>query len=264
MKLNDFLTLTQINDIPVLVLAHPVGNAKIALQGAQLLSWQPQGAAQDVLWLSEIEPFKLGSAIRGGVPICWPWFGPVKQPSHGTARLRLWQLSDYAFSDSEVRLEFALFSTQGIIEAKVSMIFNQKLQIRLTHLGQVPAQAALHSYFRVADIHQVLVENLPTHCLDKLTDSEQQVPSSRAIREEVDCVYELQQEDSYVVDKGNQRTLKITHQDASEIVLWNPWHKATSAMSAEAYQEMVCVETARLSKTLAFGESVAVEISLQH
>ena len=54
------LHLVQHNDIPILHLKHAVGTAKIALQGAQLLSWQPQGAAQDVLWLSEVEPFENG------------------------------------------------------------------------------------------------------------------------------------------------------------------------------------------------------------
>ena len=88
-QLTSELTLERINEIPVLTLNHPVGSARIALQGAQLLNWQPKGAEQDIFWLSEIEPFTQGVAIRGGVPLCYPWFGGVKQPSHGTARLRL-------------------------------------------------------------------------------------------------------------------------------------------------------------------------------
>lgn len=66
------LELYHYNDIPVLHLSHSIGTAKIALQGAQLLSWQPKGENRDLFWLSEIEPFKLGTAIRGGVPICYP------------------------------------------------------------------------------------------------------------------------------------------------------------------------------------------------
>ena len=81
------LNLVQYNDIPVLHLKHAVGTAKISLQGAQLISWKPQNAKQDVLWLSEVEPFENGNAIRGGVPICYPWFGGVKQPAHGPARM---------------------------------------------------------------------------------------------------------------------------------------------------------------------------------
>ena len=114
-QLTPELTLERINEIPVLTLNHPVGSARIALQGAQLLNWQPKGVEQDIFWLSEIESFTQGVAIRGGVPICYPWFGGVKQPSHGTARLRLWQLSDYDLQANKVRLEFSLFSEYGVI-----------------------------------------------------------------------------------------------------------------------------------------------------
>ena len=68
-QLTPELTLERINEIPVLTLNHSAGSARIALQGAQLLNWQPKGAEQDIFWLSEIEPFTQGVAIRGGVPI---------------------------------------------------------------------------------------------------------------------------------------------------------------------------------------------------
>jgi len=135
-QLTPELTLERINEIPVLTLNHSVGSARIALQGAQLLNWQPKGAEQDIFWLSEIEPFTQGVAIRGGMPICYPWFGGVKQPSHGTARLRLWQLSDYDLQANKVRLEFSLFSEYGVIEAKMKMKFTDKCTMTLTHLGQ--------------------------------------------------------------------------------------------------------------------------------
>ena len=136
-QLTPELTLERINEIPVLILNHSVGSARIALQGAQLLNWQPKGAEQDIFWLSEIEPFTQGVAIRGGVPICYPWFGGVKQPSHGTARLRLWQLSDYDLQANKVRLEFSLFSEYGVIEAKMKMEFTNKCTMTLTHLTAI-------------------------------------------------------------------------------------------------------------------------------
>lgn len=89
------LRFTQFNEIPVLVIDHEIGQATISLQGAQLLSWKPKHQ-QEILWLSEIEPFTLGNAIRGGIPLCYPWFGNAKKPIHGTARLRLWELHEYA------------------------------------------------------------------------------------------------------------------------------------------------------------------------
>ena len=95
-------------------------------------------------------------------------FGGVKQPSHGTARLRLWQLSDYDLKLIKVRLEFSLFSEYGVIEAKMKMEFTDKCTMTLTHLGQEPAQAALHSYFNISDISQIEVQNLPSRCYDSL------------------------------------------------------------------------------------------------
>jgi len=103
------LSLYAYNDIPVLHLQHAVGSVKIALQGAHLFSWQPTQCQQDVLWLSEIEPFETGTAIRGGIPICYPWFGNAGTPAHGFARTSLWQLSDYEIRTDKVRLVSAMF-----------------------------------------------------------------------------------------------------------------------------------------------------------
>ena len=260
-QLTPELTLEHINEIPVLILNHPVGTARIALQGAQLLNWQPKGAEQDIFWLSEIEPFTQGVAIRGGVPICYPWFGGVKQPSHGTARLRLWQLSDYDLQANEVRLEFSLFSEYGVIEAKMKMEFTDKCTMTLTHLGQEPAQAALHSYFNIGDISQIEVQNLPSSCYDSLQGKHTDVPSTRKIEQGVDCIYTLEEDKTFLVDKAFNRRIQITHHHADSIVLWNPWEKTPSAMKADGYRNMVCIETARLEKLLQFGESISAEIS---
>ena len=260
-QLTPELTLEYINEIPVLILNHSVGSARIALQGAQLLNWQPKGVEQDIFWLSEIEPFTQGVAIRGGVPICYPWFGGVKQPSHGTARLRLWQLSDYDLQANKVRLEFSLFSEYGVIEAKMKMEFTDKCTMTLTHLGQEPAQAALHSYFNIGDISQIEVQNLPNRGYDSLLGKHADVPSTRRIEQGVDCIYTLEKDKIFLVDKAFNRRIQITHHYADSIVLWNPWEKTPSAMQPEGYRTMVCIETARLEKLLQFGESISAEIS---
>ena len=104
------LKLTKYNQLDVLEITHPKCTAKIALQGAHLFSWQPLHAKQDVLWLSEIEPFTQGNAIRGGVPICYPWFGAGlegnKSPSHGYARITEWELLSHQVDVDKVVVEF--------------------------------------------------------------------------------------------------------------------------------------------------------------
>ena len=260
------LSLYAYNDIPVLHLQHAVGSAKIALQGAHLFSWQPAQSQQDVLWLSEIEPFETGTAIRGGVPICYPWFGNAASPAHGFARTSLWQLSDYEIRTDKVRLVFSLFSALNIVLVKVEMQFSKQCELRFTHYGDSAmknVQVALHTYFNVADINHTQIANLSTECFNSLSQSQEIVPSPRAIRENVDCIYTAPQQPTEVHDIGNHRIITVEHLNAGNVVLWNPWHKTTSNMTENGYQTMVCVETARIDEYLQTGETVAVRLSVK-
>lgn len=93
-QLTPVLSRRQLDDLDLIVVDHPQVKASFALQGAHLLSWKPV-SEEEVLWLSNNTPFKTGVALRGGVPICWPWFGPAAQqglPSHGFARNLPWAL----------------------------------------------------------------------------------------------------------------------------------------------------------------------------
>ncbi|TDQ57331.1 glucose-6-phosphate 1-epimerase [Mesocricetibacter intestinalis] len=257
------LSLYHYNEIPVLKLQHEIGSAEIALQGAHLLSWKPRHTQQDVFWLSEIEPFSLGKAIRGGIPICYPWFNNAGTPAHGFARISLWKLSEYIIESDKVRLVFSLFSAQDIILAQIIMTFDRECEITFVNFAESQAQLALHSYFNLGDIEQTILHNLSEQCFDSLSQSEQIVPSPRSIGEHVDCIYPRPNQPTLIEDPLYKRIIKIEHSNASDIVVWNPWHKATSAMSEQAYRNMLCVETARIRQRLERGERVAVKISVE-
>lgn len=258
------LSLYQYNEIPVLVLNHSTVTAEIALQGAQLLSWTPHHQTQSVIWLSETEPFILGNAIRGGIPLCYPWFGSKQIPAHGTARLRLWQLSHHQITQEQVALELVLLDSEGQIEAKVSFEIGEKCRVIFTHLGKEPAQIALHSYFNLGDINQVELQGLPQTGFNTVLNQQEKVESPRKITELVDFIYPARNHShNGIMDYSLKRQIHIQHHQASDIVLWNPWHKATSAMTPNGYQTMVCVETARISELTQQGESIAVEISAE-
>lgn len=250
------------NELDVLDITHATCRAKVALQGAHLFSWQPTHAQQEVLWTSEIEPFKTGNAIRGGVPICYPNFGAgldgKQTPSHGFARISLWELVDCAVEADGVRLVLQLLPY-----AKVEMQLGKTCQIHFTQLSNQPSQLALHSYFNLAEITQTEVSGLPTRCFDALTQSEQAVETPRKIAENVDCIYSLEQPISVIHDHGHARQIEIEHHNASEMVLWNPWHKPMSGMSETGYQTMVCVETARIHRLLTQNETVSVKIGVK-
>ncbi|MDP9501204.1 D-hexose-6-phosphate mutarotase [Bisgaard Taxon 45] len=253
------LTLSYYNQIPVLELNHPhFGEAKIALQGAQLLSWTPQGEKHDILWLSPIEPFLFGQAIRGGIPICYPWFGAMKKPIHGTARLALWKLSHFQIGIEQARIEFVLLDQQHLVEAKMVMLFSEKCELIFTHYGK---QAAFHTYFHVGNIEHVEITHLPTVCFNAVTQQQEKAPSSRRITQHTDCIYTLETATNYILDHQFHRQIDVTHQNATETVLWNPWDTVMSAMQERDYQNMLCLETARIYQPLHFGEKISVTLA---
>lgn len=257
------ISLQRYNEIAMIVVEHPTGRAIVSLQGAQLLSWQPKSAAQDLLWLSESEPFQAGNAIRGGMPICYPWFGAVKQPAHGFARVRQWVLSDWQVSEHEVKLIFGLYSENNIAIARVRMSFAEDCRVKFTQLDKSDAQAALHTYFNVGDIEQTTVFGLPKQCLDKVAQQMIDVPSPLNIKQHIDYVYSGENRINHIEDKANRRFIEVEHHNASNVVVWNPWTTPTSAMSEHGYRTMLCVETARIDQKLAQGESIEVRIIQQ-
>lgn len=256
------ITLYQYNDIPVIEVEHAVGTAKIALQGAHLLSWKPTAAQHDVLWLSEIEPFKAGNAIRGGIPICFPWFNNAGTPAHGYARIKLWELTSHQITPDSVRLVFTLNNEKRAPVASLDMTFAEDCRLTFTNIGEKDAQVALHSYFNVGDIQRITLLNLPDSAYNSLTQRQENVPNPRTISENVDCIYRAELGATVISDPVYQRRIEADHQNADDIVVWNPWHKATGNMSETGYQTMVCVESARISRRIN-QESMGVIIRIK-
>ncbi|BFQ93407.1 D-hexose-6-phosphate mutarotase [Gallibacterium anatis] len=257
------ISLQRYNEISMIVVEHETGRAIVSLQGAQLLSWQPKYAAQDLLWLSDAEPFKQGVAIRGGMPICYPWFGANGEPAHGFARLRQWVLSDWQVSEHEVKLIFGLYSENNIAIARVRMSFAEDCRVKFTQLDNSEAQVALHTYFNIGDIEQTTIFGLPKHCFDSAAKEEIDVASPLSIRQHTDYIYSGENRINHIEDKANARFIEVEHHNASNVVVWNPWHKATSAMSEQGYRTMLCVETARIDQKIKQGDAIEVRIAQQ-
>lgn len=101
---------------PVAVLHAAGATAVVAIQGAQVLSWIPNNAT-DALWLSPAAQLGTGKAVRGGIPVCWPWFGPhpsdATKPAHGFVRAAPWQVTGSAASDGRAHLVLG-FDATGI------------------------------------------------------------------------------------------------------------------------------------------------------
>jgi glucose-6-phosphate 1-epimerase len=250
-------------EIPIIEIDTAIATAKISLYGAHMLAYKPKQAKQDLFYLSQEAIYKQGKAIRGGVPLCWPWFGddPAKigRQAHGFARNVYWSLLDCQLHDDIVDISLGLRSSASSrmwwpcdFNLKLTITVADTLTIKLSteNSGELAAaiSCALHSYFLVGDIDQVHVEGLDgIDYLDKTQQFEQFVQSGDIrVSSETDRVYLHTPKSVRLVDKAFNRVIEIDQHGAENMVVWNPWDKAQSLadMPDQDYQRFICVETA--------------------
>lgn len=239
-----------------------LAEAKIALQGAHLLAWAPHGMAP-VIWLSEQAKFAAGKAIRGGVPICWPWFGPhptaASLPAHGFARTAPWDLHTSAsLPNGATYLSFRLMHTAqshpqwpGVAELELRVIIGQALEMELVTRNPGPQplviSAALHTYFAVSDVRRVQLRGLDgCEYLDQVSGEVLQQVGPVTIDGEVDRIYLDSTADCLLDDPGLQRRIRIRKRGSRTTVVWNPWIAKAAKLGdvgPEGYLRMLCVET---------------------
>lgn len=234
----------------------PLCTATVSPYGAQLLSFAPKGE-RDWLWVSPNCRFETGSALRGGIPLCLPWFGehpsdPGK-PKHGFARNRPWALTAIASSGDECRLAFELnhpgddlFAQPFIAELTLQLGEGISLSLNLTNTGSEPLDCSwvLHSYFAIDDLDTVRVEGLEgRQYLDKTLDQQVFTQSGQLhFSGEVDRVYPGVDNPLTLHDT---RRLHIDHQGCPTVVTWNPGARLAASIGdigAGNERGYVCVE----------------------
>lgn len=234
--------------------------AKIALQGAHLFHYA-RADEEPMLWLSEVSDFEAGKAIRGGVPLCWPWFGFHEDktlPQHGFARVSMWE---FVCSD-EIDEETTALAFKLTHSEKISKMWNYKFELELyirisdkliielktTNLDDKPFKIsqALHTYFSVSHISDATIKGLDKKpYLNALTYKDELQEGDITFNEEVDRVY--QEVDGEIILKDKNREIHINNNGSSSVIVWNPWIEKTkrmSAMSEDAYEHMLCIESA--------------------
>jgi glucose-6-phosphate 1-epimerase len=245
-------------DLPVAEIQTPLASARVALQGAHLLAWQPAGATP-VIWLSQAAMFAPGTPVRGGVPVCWPWFGARDGlPMHGFARTRMWQVR--AASTDETGQVVLRLGLQDDADTRALWDHAFDLELVLTvgttlgmtlisrNTGDQPFTLtdALHTYFCVADIERTTVQGLDgCDYLDKVQNfawARQSGPVEFA--DETDRIYVDTTADCLIEDQVQRRSIRVSKRGSSSTVVWNPWRdKVFADMAAGEYQQMLCVET---------------------
>lgn len=240
-------------------------SARIALQGAHLVAWQPKGQ-EPVIWLSELAKFAPGKSIRGGVPVCWPWFGPHASesswPAHGFARTVMWEvLETRALVDGCTFLRFGLVETDATramwphpcsLEIEFTVGTTLRIQLATRNLGNQPFTLgeALHTYFHISDVGKMTLRGLEgATYIDKAGGASERKHQANGIKieSEVDRVYLDTASDCIIKDRGLDRIIRIAKQGSRSTVVWNPWREKAEKMGdfvPEGYRGMVCVESA--------------------
>jgi glucose-6-phosphate 1-epimerase len=248
------------------------GSAAVSLSGGQVMQWSPAGQ-RPVLWLSPEARFAPGKTIRGGAPICWPWFGPHENnasfPAHGFARTSPWTVDKSTGSpDGSIQLTLLMAPDNASRDqwphaatAKVVISLGSELRIDLiTRNGggsPIVIGEALHTYFAVSDVRRTAISGL-AGCLyfDKSDGGRRKVQDGDIIiGDEVDRLYVNTTSECTITDSGFARRIRIRKSGSRSTVVWNPWADKAAKLGGFGHQGhlgMVCVESGNA------GENVVV------
>ena len=252
-----------IGEIPVYRIS--AGNAELEFStyGAHILSYKVNGA--DLLWVSEKAVFSPGKAIRGGIPVCWPWFGSAAAPAHGLARISMWNMeAPRDEADGSVTLTMTL--EKNGLAAKMVINIGRALTLNLTTVNEsgepVKLTEALHTYFNISDISKIRIlgfEDCDYFCsLAKVTEKQS---GAITFDKETDRIYYAGSRIAVIDDPGLERQIRVERFGSNSAVVWNPWIAKAAAMpdfGDDEYPGMLCIEAANAgddARTLAPGAS---------
>jgi D-hexose-6-phosphate mutarotase len=263
------------------IVTTPPSTAEIYLHGAHVTGFQ-KNDEPPLLFMSASSLFAPDKAIRGGVPICFPWFGSREGlPAHGFARVTAWELvATTALPDGGVSLRFQLPENAGGANAfrgkaeffvTVNDRLTMELQVTNTTAEPLSFEECLHAYFSVGDINDVAIAGLKGAAyLDKTANSARKLESDNAIKivSETDRVYLDTAGMVEIHDAKLRRVIRVEKTNSASTVVWNPWIAKAKAMADfgdEEFRQMVCVEAGNVGEsqvTLAPGQSSVLKVSL--
>lgn len=245
-------------------IANEFATATVSLYAGQVLTFQPVEAAP-VLWLSEKAFYEPGKAIRGGIPVCWPWFGPhasdSSKPAHGFVRTAQWDVvGSRQLDGGQIELTLQIVDSEATramwphaFELTQVITVGEHLNVSLTtrNTGKEAFEIseALHTYFKVGDIRQIGVLGLEeTSFLDKVDGGKEKTQSGPVqFAGETDNVYLNTESSNAITDPVLERSIILGKTDSHTTVVWNPWVDKCAKMAdtpADDWQHFVCVEAA--------------------
>ncbi|MEH6456560.1 MAG: D-hexose-6-phosphate mutarotase [Cocleimonas sp.] len=270
--LEDELTINEgKSGLPQIKIDNKYGSALISIYGAQLLSYKTKmNQENELLFVSESAYFEEGKAIKGGIPICWPWFGRdpenLGRQMHGFARNMLWQIEEtesindegtkvvLSLSESDESYKLWPHDFKVILTINVGKTLRLSLQTVNTGNKAFSITQALHAYFGVEDIGQTQVAGLDgvkyIDTVNGANKSEMQ-EGSISVNQEIDRIYTDVPNRTVLIDQKSKREVVIDSSGSKTTVVWNPWiaiSKSSGDLNDDAYKRFICIETANAAE----------------
>jgi glucose-6-phosphate 1-epimerase len=265
--------------LPKVQIATGAAAGEIYLYGAHVTSWRPAGT-EEVIFLSERSHWEAGQPIRGGIPICFPWFRNKAEepgaPKHGFVRIKEWRLDSIAAQDDGSVTVVCVTESDANTRhlwphdfcAAYRVTFGKTLRLELTviNIGPVTVrfEEALHTYFHVGHVQQVRVRGLDqARYLDNVDGNREKVQAGDiAIAGQTDNAYLATQASPEVHDNSLRRILRTDKENSETTVVWNPWIEGATPLTdlgPDEWQHMICVEASNVLRC-----PVALEAGEEH
>jgi glucose-6-phosphate 1-epimerase len=267
--------------LPKVVVTTKSSTAEVYLHGAHVTHFQKNGEPP-LLFISAKSHFAAGQPIRGGVPVCFPWFGNRDgEPSHGFARITEWQLVKTAATNGAVTLNFALpkilagdawnnLRTEFVVT--VADALTMELIAKNNSSAAMEIENCLHTYFHVSDISAVSLTGLQGAPFDDFAFGANGArrPASDTplcITQETNCAYPNHVGVVEIRDEKSRRTIRVEKSGSNSTVVWNPWttQKLPDDFDPAEHKHMVCVESGNVKQnkiSLAPGQTASLKVVL--
>lgn len=260
------------NGLDYVEIENDLATARLALQGAHLTHWHPRHTAEPVLWLSEHSRHEPGRSIRGGIPLCWPWFGAHPTDSslctHGFARVTPFSIIDVGeLDDGYTRIVLEMKQTENVLRQlsypyllTITLEIGATLRLRLSTTNRATQPffvgEAFHTYFNIGNVESIRVSGLDgVEYADKLQNYRRSTQQGDVVfRQEFDRIYVSSTSTVTIHDPEFKRMIVIDKQGSNSTVIWTPWearaHQMVDMPSDGGWRNMICVETANAIENL--------------
>lgn len=252
------LEFIKIGDLILAKIDTPLARAMVAVQGAQIVEWKPADEEDLVVWRAEAPSYETGKSVRGGIPICWPWFGnhATLPMAHGFVRTMEWQLINAECSkEGLMSLHWRITDSAETMalwpypfELDVIMHLGRTLRVQLvthnTGSESFSITQGLHTYFKVGDTHSVVIRGLEGgYYLDKLKGfARAQQDDVITINGALDRIYFGTSHAIEIEDTVCNRIILVEKEGSHSTVVWNPDENVPTGMRPDESRQMVCVE----------------------